>query len=153
MPSKAISPRSFYVPHTAVLKTFRLPSRAKQSFQEESEINNIMAKYQKTGMLGHVAKYGPRYADLPPQEDYHAAMNIVAGANTMFEELPSSIRYKFENDPAKFLEFCEDEENIDEMREMGILALVDIPDEPELDLKAPKGADEPEPPEEAPSAD
>ena len=38
----------------------------------------------------------------------------------MFEELPATIRKKFENDPAKFLDFVNDERNADEMVELGL---------------------------------
>ena len=36
---------------TPVTKTFSKPSRAKQSFKDECDINSIMAKWQKTGVM------------------------------------------------------------------------------------------------------
>jgi len=54
-------------------------------------------------------------------DDFTASMEIVARGQTMFEELPSSIRTRFENDPAKFLDFVQDEENKEEMQELGLL--------------------------------
>lgn len=95
------------------------PSMTKQSFKDECNINKIMEKFQKTGAMNHYAKHAPSYGDATPCE-LHDAQNIIANANTMFEELPSNIRKKFENDPAKFLEFVQDEKNHDEMVELGL---------------------------------
>ena len=47
-------------------------------------------------------------------------MQIVATANSMFQDLPSSIRNQFQNDPGQFLDFVQDPENLEEMREMGL---------------------------------
>jgi len=96
-----------------------MPSMTKQSFKDECDINNIMAKFQKTGALTHYMRHAPEYGDAT-QVEYADALNVVANANTMFEELPSSIRKKFDNDPAKFLEFVQDEKNESEMEELGL---------------------------------
>nr|UXQ88134.1 MAG: internal scaffolding protein [Microvirus sp.] len=91
----------------------------KQSFKDECDINCIMAKFQKTGALNHYASRSPEYGDATPVA-LHDAQNIVANANTMFEELPSSIRKKFDNDPGTFLEFVQDEKNQEEMISLGL---------------------------------
>jgi len=94
-------------------------ARTKQSFKNECDINNIMAKYQKTGAINHVqnnqAHYG--FAD---SVTFTESMNIVAKAQSMFNELPSSIRSKFRQDPAAFLDFVQDEANADELVELGL---------------------------------
>ena len=46
-------------------KEFHLPSLTKQSFKDECNINNIMSKYMKDGLIGHVNKHQGRYDDLP----------------------------------------------------------------------------------------
>ena len=93
--------------------------RTKQSFKDECNINKIMARFQKTGAIDHYMTYSPQYGDTTAC-GLHEAMNIVANAETMFEELPSSLRKKFHNDPAEFLEFVQDEKNLEEMRELGL---------------------------------
>lgn len=93
----------------------------KKSFQDECDINKIMARFQKTGALDHYARHAPQYGDTTGV-DYLDALNVVANANTMFEELPSSVRERFENDPAQFLDFVQDSKNSDEMVELGLKA-------------------------------
>jgi len=82
-----------------------------------------------------------------PAIDYHEALNIVADAESMFEELPSTIRAQFENDPHKFLEFVQDPNNLDEMRELGLAKPPTLSDkEPDK----PKKKDAPASPEPSP---
>jgi len=111
--------RSAYGPKKSVKFKCKGKSLTKQSFTEECDINKILAKYQKTGAIDHVNKHEPSYG-YATSDDFTSAMEIVARGSTMFEELPSSIRTKFENDPAKFLEFVQDEKNIPEMQTMGL---------------------------------
>lgn len=137
--------QGMYIPHTPVRKLFLKPSRTKQSFRDESEINNIVARYQKTGIVDHVAKYGGMYQDMPHQDDFHQAMNLVTEATSMFNELPSNLRGRFENDPAAFLEFVGNEDNHAEMVEMGLMPdprgpepAPDAPEDPPVDPDPPE---------------
>ena len=95
------------------------PSLTKTSFQEECNINSIMKRFQKTGAITHYAKHAPSYGECT-SIDLLDAQLIIANANTMFEELPSSIRKKFDNDPALFLDFVQDEKNQEEMVKLGL---------------------------------
>src|SRR5262245_43276128 len=95
--------------------------RTKQSFKDECDINVIMRRYEKTGVLTHLRKVQPEFADCTGR-DFNEAMNLVAEARTAFAELPSSVRDRFDNDPAKFLDFCQDEGNLDEAGELGLLS-------------------------------
>jgi len=93
-------------------KTFQKPTRAKQSFSAECDINNIMRKFEKTGVIEHVKEHGGRYGDfLAAPQDYHAACNQVATAQEMFESLPSKVRKAFDNDPGEFLATVDAAEN------------------------------------------
>jgi phage internal scaffolding protein len=93
-------------------------TRTKQAFKNECDINQIMRKFQKTGALTHLAKYGQEYGSIEPM-DLLTAMTTVAEAQRMYDDLPSSVRKKFP-DPAAFLEFVQDEENADELYSMGL---------------------------------
>lgn len=96
------------------------PSMTKQSMQQDCDINNILAKYQKTGLITHV-RAGGGYEDLPNDLDYHNSLNIVMEAQASFDALPSTVRREFDNDPARFLSFVADPDNVDRMRELGIV--------------------------------
>ena len=95
------------------------PSMTKQSFKDECNINKIMDKFQKSGAINHYAAHAPQYGDCTHIELLDAQL-IVANANSMFEDLPSSIRAKFENDPGQFLDFVQDENNSEEMIKLGL---------------------------------
>lgn len=101
--------------------TFTKPSRTQQSFAAECDINNIMARYERTGVLEHVNTYQGNYGDFIGFPDYHQAMNAVREAETMFMTLPSSIRERFANSPEAFLQFAQDEANHDEMVRLGLI--------------------------------
>ena len=88
-------------------------SLTKQSFKDECNINKIMAKFQKTGAINHYAKHGPQYGDTLHVELLDALL-IVRESQEMFDDLPSSVRKRFGNDPAEFLEFMEDPANREE---------------------------------------
>lgn len=94
-------------------------SRTKQSFKKECDINVIMAKYQKTGAITHFNKHQQNYG-IADGQTFQDAMNLVCEAQEMFNELPSSIRSRFGNDPAAFLDFVQDESNESEMVKLGL---------------------------------
>lgn len=112
--------RSAYYPHPRVHSVPEGASMTQQNFRDETDINLILAKYAKTGLLDHVNKFGGRYADMPDENDFHTAMSLVTNAQSMFNELPSGIRSKFYNDPSQFLDFLDNPENREEAIEMGL---------------------------------
>lgn len=110
-----------------VLDNFE-PSLTKQSFKDETDINFIIRKYHKTGIVEHVRRHQGRYGDFT-NIDFHEAMNAVAEARSMFESLPANVRKEFDNDPGVFLSFAEDPANLDRMVELG-LAEAPVPPPP-----------------------
>lgn len=94
-------------------------SMTRQAHAAECDINNIMKRYQKDGVITHFAKYEGQYGDVTGLE-FTNAMQTIATANSMFEDLPSTARAKFDNDPAKFLKYVEDPANLEEMRSTGL---------------------------------
>lgn len=96
------------------------PSRTKQSFRDECDINNIMAKYQRTGLIEAVNRIQPQYADVAGF-DFQFAMDQIVQANDMFAQLPSSVRKRFHNDPREFVEFVGNPENYDEAVRLGLM--------------------------------
>jgi len=111
--------RHGYSNRLRVQVVFDGPGKTKQEFKDESDINKIMARYQQTGLLSNVTTKLPQFADVDGQTFYDA-MLVVAESKTLFEQLPSLVRTKFENDPGKFLDFVHDPKNLPEMAEMGL---------------------------------
>jgi len=93
--------------------------RTEQSFTRECDINNIMARYVKTGNLDHAKSYEEFYGDSTSIE-LHEALNIIKTADSMFNELPAKTRERFKNDPGEFLDFVQDEKNHQEMYDLGL---------------------------------
>lgn len=96
------------------------PSMAKQQFKRECDVNHIMEKYEKKGIIEHFNKYQGSYEDVTGAVSYHEAMIIIAEAEEAFMTLPAATRSRFGNDPGAFLDFVDDEANLDEMVELGL---------------------------------
>lgn len=97
----------------------RAKTVVKQSFKEECDINRIMSKYHKTGVISWLAKHEGQYADVTGF-DFLDSMNTIAKANEMFADLPSKVRGRFGNDPARFLEFMHDPDSLEESYKLGL---------------------------------
>ncbi|AXL15262.1 internal scaffolding protein [Microviridae sp.] len=146
--ARRITAGGMYRERPRVRKNFSKPSLAKQSFKEECDINNILGKFRKTGLLTHTKENNGMYSELPELEDYHHAMTQIAEAQQSFETLPSDLRAKFGNDPGAFLDFVHDEKNIDAMVEMG---LMQPPSEPTVPPSVETPVPAPAAPDPAPS--
>lgn len=101
---------------------FDQPSLTKQSFKDECDVNFILAKYERTGLVDHISRFQGDYSDVTDTVDLHTALNIVRDANDAFASLPSNIRKRFNNDPAHFMDFVSDPENRDEMISLGLIS-------------------------------
>lgn len=80
------------------------PGHTRQEFQEECDINNIMSRYLKTGILPDLIREDARYGDFSDVPSYQEALERVAFAQTQFNALPAKLRAECANDPALFLE-------------------------------------------------
>lgn len=109
-----------YAPKLKTAIAFEGAGRTKQSFKSECDINQIMARYIKTGTLDFAQKHAPQYGDVRGI-DFERGLTIVRQAQSMFAELPARVRARFGNDPAEFLHFVQDPETLDEQRELGLL--------------------------------
>lgn len=94
---------------------------AEQTHEKSCNINNIVNKFQRTGTIEHQNKHEARYDDITGQ-DFETMMNIVANAQSMFEDLPSGIRAKFDNSPSQFLDYVQNPANKAEAVELGIMS-------------------------------
>lgn len=91
-----------------------------QSQAQEADINVIMKRFGVTGQLPQVA-VPPSFGDFDAGDlDYRTALDVIRAADQSFMQLDASVRARFFNDPARFVEFCEDPKNLDEMVRMGL---------------------------------
>ncbi len=118
MSNTAPKPRNTYSPRVSVVSPAG-HTPAQQQFKEDCDINTIMKRYNKTGLIDHVAQHQPEYGFATPQQ-YHQSMNIIAQAESMFNDLPSGLRNEFQNNPQAFLEFVQDPKNAERAKELGI---------------------------------
>lgn len=122
-------PRQLYFPEGT--------GKTRQEFAADCDINVIMARYEKTGVISHMSPRKPMYVDFSEMPDsLQDALSMLEEAKSSFMTLPASVRAEFENDPVSFVTFAADPKNLDQMREWG--------------LAPPKG--EPEPLPEVPPA-
>ena len=110
-----------------------------QHFKDECDINNILRQFNITGLLPE-SPLSPRYGDFTGIGDYHSALNSVIAAEEGFMALPAQIRSRFENDPAKLIDFLDNPENKNEAISLGLInnteelpQAVEIPQEKAVD--------------------
>ena len=113
--------KSPYHDHDRVTLSFKNPSMTKQSFKGECDINNIMKKWQATGVIQHTKQHNGQYGDFSDVSDYQTALEAVSLAQDSFASLPSNIRTRFHNSPGEFLEFMHNPANRQEQLELGLL--------------------------------
>lgn len=93
----------------------------KQEFKAESDINTIMASYARTGELPKINELAPQFLDVTDM-DFQTHMNYIREAQELFDELPSAIRNRFQNDPGAFIDFTSDPINRPELARLGLLS-------------------------------
>jgi hypothetical protein len=94
-------------------------TNVEQSALIETDLNRLLEPAIKNGLLRHAVKFEGEYDDIPVTS-YEEAQILIAQAKSMYEELPSAIRSRFDG-PKGFLEFTNNPANAKEMERMGIL--------------------------------
>lgn len=98
------------------------PSRTSQSEEAGANINNMVRRHNlKVNELTHVATTLGEFRDISDLPDLQTAMNIVADANSAFQELPGEVRHLMDHNVGNFLPFIDDPENLDQCIELGLL--------------------------------
>lgn len=100
---------------------FEDDSRTEQCFKDECDINNIV-RQPNLGInpFSTISNRQAQFGDFSDMKDFHSAMNIVTKAQQEFEQMPSVIRRRFHDNPAEFMDFVNDENNIEEGIKLGI---------------------------------
>lgn len=97
-------------------------SLTNQADMDAADINKIMARYEKTGVLidplGVERK--PTYGDFTEIKSYHETLSAVRRAEQAFSLLPAVIRNRFDNDLQELINFLEDPKNDKEAVDLGL---------------------------------
>lgn len=134
----------FYVEHAPVNSDTDGPSKTRQEFADECDINSIMRRYEATGIISHVDPREPMYLDLAGLEvpDLATALNVLKVAEEGFMSLPANVRREFGDDVHEFVAFAENPANLDKMREWGLAKMPDkIPDAIRVEVVNPPTVD------------
>lgn len=91
-----------------------------QEYAEDADINVIAQRFGLFGELPTGVR-APVYGDFSGVDDYQSALNAIMAAQEAFMELPGDVRARFENDPARFVDFCSDERNREEASKLGLV--------------------------------
>lgn len=78
------------------------PTRTQQHQAEEANINSIVSRFLKTGLLPQIP-LPPNLDEFGEIFDFQSAMNTLAEAKASFMQLPADIRSAFQNSPAHFV--------------------------------------------------
>lgn len=106
-------------------------SLTRQEFLDECDINSLMAKYEKTGILPNSVNGNvPQYLDVTDIPDYRTTLDMLNEASAAFMALPAVVRKEFDNDPIQFVEFAKDPENLPQMRTWGLAPPEPAPEAP-----------------------
>ena len=95
------------------------PSLTQQQFKEEADINTIVDRFMKSGVLPTPAQM-PQFMDIEGNFDYQTAMNFVRQADENFMRMDAKVRARFNNSPQEFLEFFADPANTEEAVRLGL---------------------------------
>lgn len=80
--------------------------RTIQSGKDDADINVIVRRFGISGGLP-VVSMPPPITEFMDVFDFQSAMNVVVKAQKSFGELDADVRARFNNDPARFVEFVE----------------------------------------------
>lgn len=103
-----------------------LPDLTVQSDKDDADINVLVRRFGVTGTMPQNVR-APLVGDFTGVTDFQTAMNAVNQANDSFLQMPAELRAKLGHDPARFVDWCADDKNREEMKKYGLLMPGDDP--------------------------
>lgn len=133
-----IEPHPIRPPYRIKSRTERTPcpiefgeSMTVQNAKDECDIEKIVKQYRRTRTITHVSDAIAKFGDFTQVTDFKQAIDQVLEAKAAFGELPSELRARFENDPAKLLAYMADPSNEEEAITLGLTPAKPVPTTPE----------------------
>lgn len=96
-------------------------SMTQQHFRDECDINYLLRHYND------IPVPEPVYADCSQYSDLQNAIDLVRMADSDFMAVPADIRARFSNNPVDFYNFCNNPDNLEELRSMGLAQPKTVP--------------------------
>lgn len=96
------------------------PSLTDQSQAKQADINEIVRQFGVTGVLPN-QPLPEHFGDFTGVGDYRSSLEAVRRAAEEFMELPAELRSRFDNDPAKLIDFLSVEANRHEAFTLGLV--------------------------------
>lgn len=106
-----------------------------QSDRDEADINKIIARFEKAGMITSLNKSQPFYGDVSSFDGLQNAFIQVQDAEELFMGMSAQIRERFDNDPVKLIAFLADDKNRTEAESLGMV--IPKPETPPAPAPAP----------------
>lgn len=92
-----------------------------QNHKKECDVNLILKKYDKTGLVTHIQQFEAEFGDYTGL-DFRNMLDTVRHAQADFDQLPSEIKKRFNHDPGELLAFIDDDNNYEEAIKLGIIS-------------------------------
>jgi len=109
-------------------------SKTQQQFKDEVDINTIVERFGVTGEMPPPINF-PEVQEFEETFDFQTSMNVIRQAQESFMTLPAKARARFDNNPQKFMEFMNEEDNAAEAIKLGLAIKREIPEEPKPEKK------------------
>lgn len=95
-------------------------SLTKQSHKDECDVNKIVKRFTRTGLLTHLNPAKPNYG-FAPSLDYQQALDLIRETEDGFYSIPADIRKEFGSDPQTFLEALQAPNAEERLKGLGLL--------------------------------
>lgn len=135
-----------FSPPPAVVTKIQGPSLTEQHHKRETEINGVVSRFMRTGILGDPNSYRDmKFGDFSQIGSYQDAQNAIVDAKERFLALPAKVRAEFDNDPGKLLAALSDGSQLEKLVKLGLVSApapeVGTPDNPAPMKEAPPPAE------------
>jgi len=103
-------------------------TKVQQHLQQSTDINQIVGRYKKTGLLQSTMAKNMTQPTQPvfgvyPFNDFQDAYNHVQQVKQDFMRLPARVRARFDNNPANVVRFVDNADNAVEAIKMGLFKM------------------------------